>query len=107
MACKARPNTTPMTRPTSTFFARLHCLWRAWARSNSNTTNTTMFAMSGKFIPVLLIYYTVGFYRTCWRKVIRSVMSRLYPYGMGYDKSDYIVGLMFNLVINKTIELKL
>lgn len=74
---------------------------------NSNTTNTTMFAMSGKFIPVLLIYYTVGFYRTCWRKVIRSVMSRLYPYGMVYDKSDYIVGLMFNLVINKTIELKL
>lgn len=34
-------------------------------------------------------------------------MSRLYPYGMVYDKSDYIVGLMFNLVINKTIELKL
>ena len=34
-------------------------------------------------------------------------MSRLYPNGMGYDKWDNFVGLLFNLVMNKAIELKL
>ena len=65
-----------------------------------------MFAMSGKFIPVLLIYYVAGFTGPVG-KVSRSVMSRLYPNGMGYDKCDNFAGLLFNLVMNKAIELKL
>ena len=47
------------------------------------------------------------FSRSCWRKVSRSVMWRLYPNGMVYDKWNDFVGLLFNLVMNKTIELKL
>ena len=34
-------------------------------------------------------------------------MSRLYPNGMVYDKWNDFVGLLFNLVMNKAIELKL
>lgn len=34
-------------------------------------------------------------------------MWRLYPNGMDYYKWDYFVGLLFDLVMNKSIELKL